>query len=197
MAQYPQITSVAYVSIGGEDSFIILKSQFDSEAKEQVKRKSLYPRRLITLQYNNIEDVELMTLLEFYKARYGGYQAFTFHYPSVMSDYYVKEYVAVADGSNTVYNLPFASATGITLYNNSTPFNGGDWTLGVGSGLDGMSNATFNVAPTLGTIITATFTGPLSVRARFIDTIEYSRSRNRVGYNKSTINMRTILLDEA
>jgi hypothetical protein len=104
--------------------------------------------------------------------------------------------MAVADGTSLTYNAPFGYGTDITIYADGSAFDQADYTYNEILGLDGMSSITFDVAPLVGVKLTATFTGNLAMRARFVDSIQYERKRGMVGYNRASVAFKSVLLDE-
>jgi len=170
MALYPAVTSVPYVEPFSESIlFKTLISQFDDLGEEKRKQKWLYPKRMLTLHYKNLSKSEALTLWQFYLARKGPHEAFSFFYP--LSNTYTGEYVGTGDGSTTAFNLPCKTASSYTLYVDGVSQTGGgvDYTFDALGGADGADKVTFTAAPADGTRITWDFTGYLKVRARFFE----------------------------
>jgi hypothetical protein len=195
MSAYPAIASVPYVTYSGSRDQKVLISNFDDLGKEQRKRKWLYQKRNITLEYRNISNANLLTLLEFYRARNGSYEAFSFFFP--YSETYYYEYVCTGDGSETVFNLPFKTGSSISVYENNVLVAPADYAIGAGLGADGADNITFDDALYEGHRITCDFTGYLKTVCRFEGQIEFSRARYNVNYGNSiVVKLRGLLCDE-
>lgn len=203
MAQFPTLTSVPFVSIGGTMVQKVLHSNFEDLGKTQRKRKWLYPRRSIELEYKNIKDSELQTILQFYADRYGSYNAFTFIFPTDLVETYTSEYIGTGDGSTTGFNAPFKNTTSRVIYSGaaeqSITFDStgsANVYIDEDGGQDGVDSIQFTVAPSSGTRITCDFTGNLAIRCVFEDAPEYSRSRWQVGLNDCTVKLKGLLMDE-
>lgn len=171
MAVYPDIDTVPYASpVIQSPRWKTLVSEFESGAETR-KRKWLYPRRRIELRYANVPIGKAETLWEFYIARSGRFEAFSwFHRDTSIS--YVGEYVGPGDGSTKVFNLPSKQASLRTLkVDGVSQTEGVDWMFDSEGGADGADKATFNTAPPDGDRITFDFTGKLKVRCRFLEDI--------------------------
>jgi len=156
------------------------KSDFDGLGEEKRRRKRLYPLRSFNLKYKGISVADAETLYEFYMARYGAYEAFTFFCP--FSRTYAGEYVGTTNGAETVWWLPSKAATGRTLYL-FDPISSSmlaleettDWTFASEAGGAGRDRCTFATAPNDGLRIIFDFTGRLVVNARFeLDNLQWS-----------------------
>lgn len=173
MVAFPEITAIPFGNpVIQQLQFKTLINGFNDLGQEQRKQKWLYPRRLITLRYNYISKTEVEDLFQFYIARSGAFQAFSFFYPSPRGNNYsyVHEYVGSGDGSETVFSLPSLYATSYTLYiEGTTQSEPTDYSLSAAGGPDGEDKATFAIAPSDGERITFSFTGRLKIRARFAD----------------------------
>lgn len=170
MALFPAYSTVAYGNpVVEEMQFRTLLSNFDNLGQERRKRKWLYPKRLITLQYSNISKTDGRTLFAFYIARSGAYDAFTFFKYELET--YVGEYVGTGDASTTVMNLPCKTSSSRTVYLDGVEQTGGgtDYTFGALGGTDGADKITWVAAPAAGERITIDFTGYLKIKCRFKD----------------------------
>jgi len=172
MALFPNYTTINYGNpVVEEMQYKTLFSNFDDLGQERRKRKWLYPKRLITLQYNNISKTDARTIFQFYMDRYGAYEAFTFFKYEVET--FTGEYIGTGDGSTTLYNLPCKNSTARTVYvDNIAQVVGpdsttGDYTYSALGGTDGCDEINFNAAPTAGERITLDFSGNLKIRCRF------------------------------
>lgn len=200
MALYPQLSSVPYINYSGNPEQKILTSNFDDLGREQRKRKWLYPKRNFTLNYNNITDNELRTLLNFWTARDGSFTSFTliFDFPET----YEGEYVATGDGSTTTFSLPGKNTSGRTMYINSGALTeaqdatSADYYIISDGGEDGVDSAVFLIAPDAGSRITIDFYGRLAVKCRFKDTIKYARGSGYFQKNVASVEIKGLLFDE-
>jgi len=161
------LPSVNYGNPVVEDmQFKTLMSNFDNLGVERRKRKWLYPKRTVTLQYNNITLSDARSIFQFYIDRSGAYEAFTFF--KYETESFEGEYVGTGDGSTVTYDLPCKSSSARTLYLNSVAqTDPSDYTFSALGGLDGADQITFISAPTSGHRIVLDFTGNLKVRCRF------------------------------
>lgn len=176
MAEYPSLKrgDAGAVPGGYPESMRIqtktLISGFDDLGEEKRKLKWTYPRRHFNLRYNYITKANAKTLWDFYIARNGQYEAFSFFMPYIST--YTYEYVGTGDGSTTIWSLPSKSAIGRTMYVDGAAQSeggGADWVFSSGGGGDNEDLATFNVAPSDGERLTFSFYGYLRIRARFED----------------------------
>ena len=170
MALFPAYSTVEYGNpVIEEMQFKTLFSNFDNQGQERRKRKWLYPKRLITLQYSNISLTNGRTLFDFYIARSGSYDAFTFF--KYESEIHTGEYVGTGDASETVMNLPCKTSSSETVYLDGVEQTGGGthYTLGAGTGTDGADKITWEAAPASGERVTVDFTGYLKIKCRFKD----------------------------
>ena len=171
MAVFPDIKDTIPVlePLSQAGAFKTLVSTYDDAGEEKRRRKWLYVKRSFTLKYKGISKANGRTLYEFFCARYGRYEAFSFFYP--FSETYTGEYVGTGDASTVVWNLPSKTASSYTLYKNGAALTAGgvDWTFASGGGADGADKATLATAPASGERLTFDFTGYLKVRARFAE----------------------------
>ena len=135
--------------------------------QEKRRRKWLYPKRDVAVLYRNIEQTEARTLWQFYQARYGSYDVFSFFVKDV--DTYVGEYIGTGEGVETVFDLPGKNTSARTVYKDAVPqtAGGADYTFTADGGTDGADKITFVVAPASGTRLTVDFSGLLRIRVRF------------------------------
>jgi len=171
MALFPSYTDIPYANpVTEEMQHKTLFSNFDNLGEERRKRKWLYPKRNITLQYNYLTLVNGRTLFDFYNDRNGAYEAFTFFKYEVET--FTGEYVGTGDGSTVLFNLPCKFSSARTLYSDNTtltegPTGVGDYSYSALGGTDGCDEITMYVAPTSGKRITLDFSGKLKIRCRF------------------------------
>ncbi len=201
MALYPTLTQSPYLTLSQDINQKVLKSNFDDLGKEQVKRKWLYPKRNVGLDYRNITNAQLRVLEQFYVDRNGGYLAFTYIMPLTETGIYEGEYVGTGDGSTTVYNLPFKSGASVSITVDGSPYVIGDATSGdcyiiEGGGQDGVDSLICHVTPASGVRVITDFTGRLAIRCRFDESIAYSRFNNNIGMNDISVSLKGILMDE-
>lgn len=161
-AQEPYKTSLAFKT---------LVAAFDNQGETTSKQKWLYPKRTVTLQYKEDGLAYARTIWQFYQARKGRHEAFSFFCP--ISDIYVGEYVGTGDGASTIWNLPVKTGSSYTVYLDGAALTGGgtDYTFGAAAGADGEDKITFTVAPSDGARITMDFTGFLKIRCNFAEDI--------------------------
>lgn len=201
MALYPSLSSIPYVDYGGTSRQKILTSVFDDQGRTQKKKKWLYPKRDISLNYSNITDDNLTTLLQFEIDRDGTFSIFTW-----IEDYahtFEEEYFATGDDSTVLFNLPAKLSGNRTVYGDSSPYTEAPDATGVGdyyveqeAGTDGLDRIEFFVAPSAGVRLTIDFTGRLGVRCRFANAIKYQRLRYDSGFNTCTSQLEGFHLDE-
>lgn len=199
MALYPTLSEVPYISIEGAPEQKILKSNFDDLGKEQRKRKWLYPKRNFVLNYNNITNVDIVELQQFWIDRSGSFYAFTFIFD--YSSTYASEYVGTGDGSTTIFNLPSKGASATTVYGNASPYSPGDTTSGdyyiiENGGTDGVDSLIFRAAIAAGDRITYDFTGRLAIRCTFKDTIKTMQNHGSFQKNSAMVELNGLLMDE-
>jgi len=174
------LPSVNYGNPVVEDmQFKTLMSNFDNLGVERRKRKWLYPKRTVTLQYNNITLSDARSIFQFYIDRSGAYEAFTFF--KYETESFEGEYVGTGDGSTVTYDLPCKNSSARILYlNNVVQNNPADYTYSALGGLDGADQITFIAAPTSGHRIILDFTGNLKIRCRFKeDNMSFNTMYNR------------------
>lgn len=167
MTAFPSETSVKISSPFSEQLGIgVLIGTFGLESREKRKLKNLYVKRAIMLKYDNITSAKAAILWQFYLDRHGAFESFNFFYSR--SGTYVKEYIGVGSGTTTIFNLPGKGMTSYSLYKAGVLQSTG-FTITMYGGEDGCDKLTFSVAPTLGDILTISFTGYLKIRARFAE----------------------------
>jgi len=172
MAAFPDIVSSvpALEPLNEMIEFKTLESNFDDLGEEKSRQKWLYPKRSFPLAYKGLAIADAQTLWEFFIARKGKHESFSFFYP--FSRTYSGEYVGTGNGVTTVWNLPSKTASSYTLKLDGVSLSHGtDWTFGSGTGADGADKATLVTAPNLGQRITFDFTGILKVRAKFAEDV--------------------------
>ena len=197
MALYPTLSDVGYLQISQEMDQKILTSNFDDLGKTQVKRKWLYPKRNIMLDYSNILNAALRTIEQFYIDRYGGYSIFTFIMPPDETNDYDGEYIGTLDASTIAFNMPCKAASGIKIYiDGNLQTVTANYAITVSGGQDGVDLCTLTDAGTAGSRLTCDFTGALAVRCRFKDKINWSRTKAATGYNSFKIELVGSLMDE-
>ena len=167
MALFPNYLSIKYANpVVEEMQWKTLMSSFDDLGVERRKRKWLYPKRTVTLNYNNITLTDARTIFQFYIDRSGSYEAFTFF--KYETETFTGEYIGTGDGSTVLFNLPCKNSTARTVYVNSVAqTETADYTYSALGGTDGCDEITFVVSPTSGHRIVLDFTGNLKVRCRF------------------------------
>jgi len=197
MAIYPDYSTIPWSTpVKVHIRFKTLMGTYDESGEENRKQKWLYPKRAITLIYNNISLSNMQTLWQFYIARAGNFEAFNFFLPDPNNgtESYVKEYVGTGDGSTVTYNLPSKNAAvGRILYVDNVAYGEGIfYTFTAGGGADGADKAVFATAPTLGSRISFSFTGRLKVHCRFAEDY-FSMSRMHSSIISTGITLKGLL----
>ena len=169
MSTYPAYSEVPYAVFKDGLQFKTLISNFDDLGQEKRRRKWLYHKRSVSLAYNNISKIDATILWNFYAARSGSYDSFSFYYKDVND--YTGEYVGTADGSLTTWSLPGKNTAGRSVKLNDITQSEGtsasDYYVNADSGTDGSDQIVFNTVPNTGQRITLDFTGILRVNCRF------------------------------
>lgn len=132
---------------------------------EQRRAKWDHPKRHVHISAKYLHGADGDTLWDFYHARKGAYEAFSWFVP--YSDTYTRELVAVGDGTTQVFDIPGNNTSARTPY-----VDGVDWSAfvdqyGSGTGADGTDRIDFSQTPAAGQIIEMTFTGNLRLWCRF------------------------------
>lgn len=170
-----------------------LTSQFDDNGREKRRRKWLYPKRDVSVVHEGLTKAQIATLYDFYMARSGSYEAFSFFL--TLSNTYTGEYVGTGDGSTTGFDLPGNETGGWLIYHNAILVESLNYTIYEGGGADGADRIVFTVAPNSGVAITATFTGKLRIRGRFLeDNMTYETFYDRIV--NTGLQIRGLLNDE-
>lgn len=202
MSLYPSLSNIPFVTIGQSIEQRILKSNFEELGKIQVKRKWLYPRRSISLNYNNISNENIRTIEQFFMDRSGTYLSFTFIMPPTETESYENEYVGTGDGSNKVFNMPCVS-TSRSLYIGGSiqseaadATSAGSYYIIDGGGQDGVDSCIFFTEPSIGERITCDFVGRLGLRCRFAESLSYERFRHIISLNSLSVSLNGLLIDE-
>ena len=167
MTAFPLNSAISISTPFGDGlQFRTLVGSHGLEGVEKRKRKILFPRRKITVMYDNITLAKARLIWQFYLDRSGMWNAFTFFY--TRSDQYTKEYVGTGNGTTVLFNLPGKTTTSRILYVDNV-VEGSGFNYGSANGTDGEDTVTFDVAPLDGEKITFSFTGYLKIRARFAE----------------------------
>lgn len=174
MALYPSYSTINYTNISIDQRFKTIISNFDDLGEEKRKRKWLFPKRDITLQYRYITKAQAKTLWDFYQNRYGPYGSFNFFHDGVEINTYDNEYIGTGDGSTTNYNMPCKAADTHTIYidgalqtDGATVSGSGNYSYTTTGGTDGADLISFVVAPNNGTRLTCDVYGYLKIHCRF------------------------------
>lgn len=193
MAKYPEWSDVEWdfpLNIEFETKTLI--SSFDGMGREKRRRKLLYPKRNITVNYSNrfLTRAQVRTLWQFYLDRGGPYEAFSFFVSGPDAtvaqsglNTYEGEYIGVGDGFTTDFDLPGRSIQNETLYVDGVAWNPvTDYNISGEAGADGCDKVGLNQAPSAGAVLTIDFEGVLRVRCRFEgDVFGYQDFYNIVG----------------
>lgn len=170
-----------------------LYSNFEELGEEQRKQKWLYPRRDINLKYTALDKSDAETIWEFYIARMGGYEAFSFFESTGAGSAgyatYSGEYVGTGDSTTLVFNLPAVDSSSVhTVYVAGSTVDSTSYTFSAGGGPDGEDKITFIGSstggpgpPTSTERVTYDFTGRLKIRCRFAeDTHSFTNMYDRL-----------------
>lgn len=182
MAIYPSSTSVPYVNpVTQNMRFKTLVSNFDDLGEEKRKRKWVYPKRDISLQYKVLSKSEAETLWRFYQDRSGAYEAFVWFEStglgSTAYNSYAGEYVGTGDSTTLVFNLPAVNSSQVhILYIAGTSQPTTNYTFSASGGSNNedkvtvvSSSAGGPPVPTSTERITYDFDGRLKIRCRFAE----------------------------
>lgn len=143
-----------------------------TDGKELRRLSTLLPRRTVTMTYDGVTSTDRDTLNNFFKARYGQFESFAFKYP--VAGEFLNEYVDIADGVKTQFNLPCVGCkyTATVYLNGEAAFPQPEITDAGGS--DGRDIADFTIVPEAGAKITVNFDGTPMWTMRFYDnTLSY------------------------
>lgn len=114
MEIYPSIPAPRRpIAIEAEHKTLV--TEFET-GKEQRRKLWTFPLRNITLSYR-VRQTNTETLWQFYNARAGRWDPFW--YVMLYSEVHKNEYVTKGDGSQTIFDLPCISASGLIVYINS------------------------------------------------------------------------------
>lgn len=148
--------------------FRTIVSQTDT-GKEYRRRKWLYPKRRLRLQYGRRPQSEIESLFRFYHARRGKYEDFIFIFPYSVT--WEDEFIGKGDGTTTAFKLPVWSWSSLTVYINGSPqTEGTDYTITTYT--NDRPDITFSTAPADGDIITCDFTGQPALIMRFAQDVQ-------------------------
>lgn len=156
MPVFPSLPEPTY-PLKIEPQFSTLISDFQT-GKEQRRQVWAFPKRLLVLQFETLLQTEIDILYNFFLARKGSFEPF--YYFWLLKDennnwpVYAGEYIYRGNGTQTLFDLPGKSITGLTVYVNGvvTPA-----TFSSGSGPDGVDQINFN---TTGAIISSSVANP-------------------------------------
>lgn len=162
-------------------SFATLRSMAVPAGVTQTRRGRFRGLFSATLKYENYVDSDLYTLFDFYVARGGAFEAFTFTDFSGIDNspigiQWPKLYAGTTLGGAVVtYDLPMKGSTGYAatdfgLYRAGTRLVSGvgyDYTFGAATGADGRDRATLGTAGAAGDILEWRATGRACFNVRF------------------------------
>jgi hypothetical protein len=126
----------------------------------QRRRKRLTPLFQISLKWDLLTEDEEKQLYEFFIARYGIWEAFSFFDPILRKWADIK--IGTGDGFQTVFNLKAKETSDRAIkVDGVTKTEGVDYTFSAGTGTDGQDRITFTSAPAVGAVITANYRSKL------------------------------------
>jgi hypothetical protein len=163
MAAFPE-SPVPTFPYSIEPEWKTIVTEFDSGA-EQRRQKWTYAKYNIRLSYYGQPTTSISNLFEFYAARKGSYEAFTFFDPLGASSH-DGLYIGTGDGATTAFDIPGRQVTSLIVYRNGTTIA---TTVSTAGGTDGRDSLRFGTAPTSTQVLTCDFTGTLAVRCRFAE----------------------------
>jgi hypothetical protein len=200
MALFPTYADVEYSNPRVISSvYNTMVSKMDS-GREQRKRKNLFNKWIVQLNYQNITKSDAKILWTFFINRKGRFESF--HWIDNFSNTYTSEYFGTGDGETTTFDLPFKDYTAVSIYNNGTPYNIATDETSVGDcyivrdvASDGGDIVVFDVAPPIGIRLTTSFVGKLKINCRFDeDEISFEEFYNR--FAKVGIKLIGLYMDE-
>lgn len=171
MSTFPEFDEIGWAQPSTiQHQFKTLISSFNDQGKEKRRRKWLFPKRFVTVQYQNVTKDESRILWQFFLDRSGSYQPFSYYNKEI--DEYTKEYVGTGDGGTSVFSLPSKEATNYDFYfNNTLLIETTDYeffsSLGPSGGTDGSDRVVFVSTPEESERITYSFNGKLRIVCRF------------------------------
>lgn len=158
---YPLNLSVRYatskVGLGG-DTIV-----------SQRRSAVVFPVYDVVVSYESVSASDAQTLWNFFKARYGGLEAFYIYDLALLANVapaHVGEFVGVGNGLEDTFDIPGRSTSSQTVYVSGvaqTPTT--DYTISYGTGDSGADQIEFVSAPAAGAAIKVDFTGYLRCRA--------------------------------
>lgn len=181
MAKFPEYTTLGWANpLVIVLNFRSLVTQFEDLGEEKRKLKQAYVTRDVTLSYKVLSRAEAKTIWDFYIARQGIYNNFSFFLN--YSDTYTQEYVGSGNASKVIYDLPAKTSSVYTVYLDGVgQTDPADYSFSAGTGTDGADEITFVAAPGRGVRITYSFTGILKVRSRFMeDSLSFEQIYNKL-----------------
>lgn len=186
MAKYPEWNEIQWdFPLDVELESRVLTSQFDGLGKEKRRLKFLQIRRNIRIRYEDrfLTREKVTTLWQFFQARNGPFEAFSFFHGSpgkAIDDYelnnFVDEYIGVGDGSTTGFDLPCKNIqSNPTVYYRRSgaknSYNPTDYEISGEMGADSADRINFDTAPLAGDVLSIDFRGTLKTRCRFANQV--------------------------
>lgn len=156
-----------YITFDFGYQFNTLISTMENGTEER-RAKWSYPRRHANIKCTYLLGTNSDTAWDFYIARKGSYEHFTWFLP--VSDAYTYEYVGQGDGSTTAFDINAKTISSYTVYiDGVAKTEVTHYSIGAATGTDGRARVTFVTAPSAGEIIEISFTGYLGLYYRFKD----------------------------
>lgn len=131
---------------------------------EYRRRKWRFPKREVSLTFNNLKEADAETIKNFLRARYLSYESF--YWFDYVARNWIDEFVGRGDGTVIRFTLPGKEidSTSLSVYIDGVLDT--NYTFIVGSGVNGEDQIEFTTAPANGALITADFTGKLRLKCR-------------------------------
>ena len=139
---------------------------------EQRKQKALFPKYNVTVRYDVLSSTNAKILYAFYMARKGAFEAFHIYDLALLANIafnHTDEYCGTGDAAQDIFDIPGRSTSSHTVY--ADGIEQGDpaeYSVLTGGGAGSSDRVDFVTAPGEGAIITASFTGFLRMRVRFM-----------------------------
>jgi hypothetical protein len=166
MAAYPSTNPFPTWPYTITPRYKTLITEFDNGA-EQRRAKWTFPKFDVQLGYTGLQTTAADIIYDFYRARRGAYEEFTFHevYPNTSYTGLLIAYHTLP--AQTTFSLPGREASGVKVYINDVETTA--FTIQPTSGTDGRDLITLGATVSTGSVLTCDFVGRVSINCRFND----------------------------
>lgn len=171
MATFPESSPIPQYPLILEPEFNTLVSNFSGLGGEKRRKKLLFPRYNITVNYNILTVVDVRTLYEFFMSVSGSYESFYIYDLAIILSHpfnHFNQFCGIGDGTTTIFDIPGRSTSSHTVYVDSVDTTV-DATILIGGGSSDSDRVELDNAPLTGSIIKIDFTGFLRMKVRFSD----------------------------